>query len=67
MSAQPLPALATVAEIVDLLNSAHDRAQLIATLAPLKLPNGLSDHERALIVSALIAAASRCWRQRSRP
>jgi hypothetical protein len=42
----------------------NDRAELIAFLAPLRLPHGLSEHERARLSEALLAATARCWRAR---
>jgi len=53
----------SVHELVATFATIHDRAALIAFLAPLRLPRGLSDDERARVTSALIAAASRCWRR----
>jgi hypothetical protein len=42
----------------------HDRAALIAFLAPLRLPPNLSEQEKARVTVALLTAASRCWRGR---
>jgi len=54
----------TVDELVATFATINDRAALIAFLTPLRLPHSLSDTERAHVTSALVAAASRCWRGR---
>ena len=40
----------------------HDRAALIAFLAPLRLPPNLSEQEKARVTAALLVAAGRCWK-----
>jgi hypothetical protein len=55
----------TLDALVSTLNSVNDRVELIALLAPLRLPPSLSDAERARVTSALLAAASRVWKGRS--
>jgi hypothetical protein len=54
----------TVDELVATFATINDRAALIGFLAPLRLPHGLPEHDRARVTEALIAAASRCWRGR---
>jgi hypothetical protein len=54
----------TVNELVTIFASINDRAELIAFLAPLRLPHDLSDNDKSRITHALIGAASRCWRGR---
>jgi len=53
-----------VDELVATFATIHDLAALIAFLAPLRLPVGLPEHDRARVTEALMAAASRCWRGR---
>ena len=50
-----------VAEIVAVLGSIDDRAELIAFVTPLRLPTGLPEFERARLWSGLMAAA-RVWK-----
>jgi len=54
----------TVDQLVAIFATINDRAALIAFLAPLRLPDGLSENERARVSDALVAAAARCWRGR---
>jgi hypothetical protein len=54
----------TVDQLVAIFGTINDRAALIAFLAPLRLPHGLPETERARVTAALIAAAARCWRGR---
>jgi hypothetical protein len=54
----------SVAEIVAVLESIDDRAELIALLTPLRMPTGLPEFERARLTAALMAAASRVWKGR---
>jgi len=54
----------TVDELVATFAAINDRATLIALLAPLPLPPGLSGPDTARVTAALIAGASRCWRGR---
>jgi hypothetical protein len=56
--------LATADDVIDALNGITDRAELIALLTPLRMPRGLNEHDRARVTSAVVAAASRCWRGR---
>jgi len=60
-----LPKRASVDEIIDLFNSIHSRVELLAFLAPFKMPHGLDDFDKARLASALVAAASRCWKSRT--
>jgi hypothetical protein len=46
--------------IVAMLDDTKDRAELLALLAPLRLPPDLSNNERSKITIALISAATRC-------
>jgi hypothetical protein len=55
----------TADDIVAMLDASKDRAELLALLAPMRLPHGLSEGECARVTEALIAAAARCWRGRS--
>jgi hypothetical protein len=55
----------SVTEIVAVLESIDDRAELIAFLSPLRLPTGLPEFERARLTAALMAAASRVWKGRA--
>ena len=52
----------TVDEILAMFATIHDRAALVAFLAPLRLSKDLSDFDRARVTRALIDAASRCWK-----
>jgi hypothetical protein len=54
----------TVDDIIAILDATSDRAELVAFLAPLRAPNDLPDSERARLTSAVVRAASRCWRGR---
>jgi len=54
----------TVDEILAMFATIHDRAALVAFLAPLRLSKDLSDFDRARVTRALIDAASRCWKGR---
>jgi len=54
----------TVDQLVAIFATINDRAALIAFLAPLRLPDGLSENERARVSDALVAGAARCWRGR---
>jgi hypothetical protein len=54
----------TIDAVIDELNAINDRGELIAFLAPLRLPTNLDGPERARVTAALIAAASRCWKRR---
>ena len=53
-----------VDQLVAALDAISDRAELVAFLAPLRAPNDLPDSERARLTSAVMRAASRCWRGR---
>jgi len=53
-----------VDQLVAALDAISDRAELVAFLAPLRAPNDLPDSERARLTSAVVRAASRCWRGR---
>jgi len=60
-----LPRLATTDEIIELLNSINNSAELAAVLAPMRLPRGLSDFDKGRLTSAVVVVASRCWKRRS--
>jgi hypothetical protein len=53
-----------VDQLIAALDAISDRAELVAFLAPLRAPNDLPDSERARLTSAVMRAASRCWRGR---
>ena len=53
-----------VDQLIAALDAISDRAELVAFLAPLWAPNDLPDSERARLTSAVMRAASRCWRGR---
>ena len=55
----------TIDAVIVTLNSINDRAELVAFLAPLKVPHGESDLDRARLTTAVISAASRCWKRRA--
>jgi hypothetical protein len=50
-----------VDQLIADLGVIKDRADLIAFIAPLRVPDCATDTERAALTSALIRAASRCW------
>jgi prophage regulatory protein len=54
----------TIDELVETFATINDRAELIALLAPLRLPHGVSEHDKARVGEALTAAAARCWKGR---
>jgi hypothetical protein len=54
----------TAADIIAMLDAAKDRAELIALLAPLRVPENADPFDRANLTSALIRAATRCWKGR---
>jgi len=54
----------SVDELIATFATIHDRAALVAFLTPLRLPTDLPEHDPARLTSALVAAASRCWRGR---
>jgi len=56
--------MTVVDQLVAALDAISDRAELVAFLAPLRAPNDLPDSERARLTSAVVRAASRCWRGR---
>jgi len=56
--------MTVVDQLVAALDAISDRAELVAFLAPLRAPNDLPDSERARLTSAVMRAASRCWRGR---
>jgi hypothetical protein len=59
-----LPTLATVDEIIAMLDGITDRASLLAFLAPLRCPDSISDDDRARLTEGLMRAAARCWKGR---
>jgi len=50
----------TVDEILAMFATIHDRAALVAFLAPLRLSKDLSDFDRARVTCALIDVTARC-------
>jgi hypothetical protein len=54
----------TVDELIAVLDAVGERAELVAFLAPLRVPDHVTNSDRARLTSAVIRAASRCW---SRP
>jgi hypothetical protein len=54
----------TADDIVTMLDTTKDRAELLALLAPMRLPHGLPETEQAKVTDAVVRAASRCWRGR---
>jgi len=54
----------TTDDLVTLLDTTKDRAELLALLAPLRLSLDIPDEDKARVTEALIAAASRCWKGR---
>jgi hypothetical protein len=54
----------TADDIINALESINDRAELIAFMTPLRVPDNADDFERARLTSAVVAAASRCWKGR---
>jgi hypothetical protein len=53
-------------EVVAVLASINDRTAVVAFLTPLRLPVDLPEHDKARLTDALVAAASRCWKGRTR-
>ena len=54
----------TTDDLVTLLDTTKNRAELLALLAPLRLTLDIPDEDKARVTEALIAAASRCWKGR---
>jgi len=54
----------TTDDLVTLLDTTKNRAELLALLAPLRLSLDIPDEDKARVTEALIAAASRCWKGR---
>lgn len=54
----------TIDAVIAALNRINDRAELVAFMAPLRLPANLDDFERGRLTAAFVAAASRCWKRR---
>jgi hypothetical protein len=54
----------TIDAVIAELNKIGDRAELIAFLAPLRLPTNLDEFDRGRLSAAVVAAASRCWKRR---
>jgi len=54
----------TTDDLVNEFDKVNDRIELIALLAPLRLPEGLDENEKAKITAALTRAAARCWKDR---
>jgi hypothetical protein len=48
-------------DLVKEFDKVHDRAELIALLAPLHLPEGLSEGEKHRIANSLVRATARVW------
>lgn len=53
----------TAADIIDALDSTQDRAELVALLAPLRVPTNVDDFDRGQLATALVRAVGRCWRK----
>jgi len=64
MTAKPLPARMSVDEVIGAFEAIDNRAELVAFLAPLRMPDGLDEDDRARLTSALVAAATRVWKGR---
>jgi hypothetical protein len=52
----------TINELVATFATINDRAALIALLTPLRLPHGVSEHDKARLGEAPTAVAARCWK-----
>jgi hypothetical protein len=52
----------TTDDLVAEFDKINDKIELIALLAPLRLPEGLGEPQKRKITNALIRAAARCWR-----
>jgi hypothetical protein len=52
----------TVDDLVDEFDKINDKIELIALLAPLRLPAGLGEPQKQKIINALIRATARCWK-----
>jgi hypothetical protein len=50
----------SVDDIVVLLDTTTDRAELIALLAPMRVPHALPKSQRARLTAALMRATARC-------
>jgi hypothetical protein len=57
--------LTTADDVIDALDIT-DRAELIALLTPMRMPRGLSEQDKARVTAAVVAAAGRCWKGRTR-
>jgi hypothetical protein len=54
----------TIDAVIATLNEISDRAELVAFLAPLRLPTNLDEFDRGRLSTAVVEAASRCWKRR---
>jgi hypothetical protein len=51
-------------DIIAALDAVNDRAELLALLAPLRVPDNADNFTRARLTNALIRASVRCWKRR---
>jgi hypothetical protein len=54
----------SIDDVVGKLNSITGWAELLAFLAPLRLPDNLSDYDKGRLASAYCGACSRAWKDR---
>jgi hypothetical protein len=54
----------TADDIIAMLDATKDRAELLGLLAPMRLPESVSDFDRGRITAALTRAAAPCWKDR---
>jgi hypothetical protein len=52
----------SVDDLVVEFDKVNDKVELIALLAPLRLPEGLGEPQKQKITNALIRATARCWK-----
>jgi hypothetical protein len=51
----------TADDIINALDATKDRAELIALIAPRRVPDVVDDFDRGRLTAALMRAAVRCW------
>jgi hypothetical protein len=54
----------TIDAVIAELSAINNRAELVAFLAPLRLPADLDEFDRGRLSTAVVAAASWCWKRR---
>jgi hypothetical protein len=54
----------TIDQLIADLDTIKDRAELVAFLAPLRVPASVTNSERARLARAVIKTAARCWANR---